>query len=332
MMAVMSTSEPPTAWQDWYDRRTSTAAQWPVDRVLADKQARGLTVSVVLPARDEQDTVGAIVARIHRELVGAGVVDELVVMDSFSTDGTARVARDAGAAVHRVQDVLPARPDLAALPGKGDALWRAQFVTTGDLLVCVDADVTDFVSTFVTGLVGPLLADPDVQLVKGFYDRVSADDRPGGSTQGGRVTELMARPLLASRWPELSAVRQPLSGEWAIRRHLMAELDVPVGYGVELAVLIDTLMARGRDAIAQVDLGRRTHRHQEIRRLGVMAAELLAVADARAPLARPVFAGALLQVHGGRPVERPVPTGTRPAAASVAPSVAPAPTPAGVIS
>jgi glucosyl-3-phosphoglycerate synthase len=299
---------------DWFRRRTSTSDDWPLARVAAAKAATGARISVVIPARNEEATIASVVGRIGHDL--GGIVDELVVMDSLSGDRTAERATAAGATVHSVADV---RADLGVQAGKGEALWKSQFVTSGDILVFVDADLTEWGPHFVLGLLGPLLAEPGVALVKGFYDRVDqTSDRP--STEGGRVTELVARPLLALHWPELGAVVQPLAGEWAIRRDLFAGLFVPVGYGVELATLLDTLAARGPDAIAQVDLGRRAHRHQSVHDLGVMAAEILRVADRRLP-GRPTGVGdsvVLSQYDRGtaRWQERPVPVGERPPAAA----------------
>lgn len=261
----------------WASRRTSAAADWTADTVHRLRAETGLTVSVVVPARNEAATVGDVVTRICAELRETGLVDEVVVMDSLSADDTAAVARGAGAAVHSVADV---RPDLGVKAGKGEALFKSLFVTSGDLLVFVDADLTEWGSHFVTGLLGPLLADPSVRLVKGFYDRVLDDGGPR-STEGGRVTELVARPLLASRWPELGAVVQPLAGEWAIRRDHVERLSLPTGYGVEFATLVDTFTGAGPDAIAQVDLGSRAHRHQNVHDLGAMALEILTVADRR---------------------------------------------------
>lgn len=260
----------------WFDRRTTAAADWPVDLLLARKGAQ--RVSVVIPARDEEETVGDVVRQIGTDLVDrVPLVDQVVVMDSLSEDATARAARDAGAEVHSVADV---RPDLGVRAGKGEALWKSLFVTTGDLLVFIDADLTDWGTHFVSGLLGPLLADEATLLAKGFYDRV-LDVGTGIAVEGGRVTELVARPWLALHRPELSAVVQPLAGEWAIRRSLFETLSVPVGYGVEIASLLDTADQHGSDAIAQVDLGNRAHRHQHLHDLGAMATELLAVADRR---------------------------------------------------
>ncbi len=234
---------------------------------------------MVIPARNEAETVGDVVSVLRRELVeDIPLVTELVVIDSDSTDDTARVAADAGATVHRSGDIAS---HLGGNPGKGEALWKSLFVTTGDHLVFVDADLTSWGPHFVTGLVGALTVDPATQLVKGWYDRVLDIDGRAPSTEGGRVTELVARPILDLWWPELAGVVQPLAGEWAVRRSLMESITVPTGYGVEIATLIDTHARHGLEAIAQVDLGARAHRHQKDHDLAVMAAELLAVVHAR---------------------------------------------------
>ena len=248
-------------------------------RHLAErKKALGATVSVVIPARDEERTVAGVVAAIAKLAAGTGLVDELVVMDSDSTDQTSEMAAKAGATVHRTRDVAP---HLGSFPGKGEALWKSLLVTKGDLLVFVDADLTHWGPHFVTGLLGPLLEDQQVLLVKGFYERLYKESDGSVTADGGRVTELVARPLLSLWWPELTGVVQPLAGEWAARRELMESLPIPVGYGIELAVLIDTAAEHGLDAVAQVDLGRRGHKHQASHDLAVMAAELLLVADRR---------------------------------------------------
>ena len=239
-------------------------------------------VSVVLPALDEEATVGRIVRVIRRELVERrGLVDELVVVDSGSTDDTIAVARAAGADVVRREDVLSHLPPR---PGKGEVLWRSLAATTGDVVVFVDSDLSDFTSTFVTGLLGPLLTDPAVQFVKATYDRPlnrPSDVQPAG---GGRVTELVARPLLALHWPELTGFVQPLGGEYAARRALLERLPFACGYGVEFGLLVDTLEAVGLDAMAQVDLSRRKHRNSDLHKLGQMATEILQVAERRLDL------------------------------------------------
>lgn len=263
--------------RDWFERRTSAASDWPLDRLLAAKAAGGASVGVVLPARDEEATVGAIVASIRAALVDAApLVDELVVLDSGSTDRTAAVAAAAGAQVVARDAVLPRLP---ALGGKGEVLWRSLLATSADVVVFVDADLREFSPDVVTGLLGPLLCGPadgtsEVELVKAVYDRPL---RAGGHVLpagGGRVTELVARPVLNLHWPELAGFVQPLAGEYAARRRLLERLPFPCGYGVELALLVDTLALAGLDAMAQVDLGVRHHRHQDDAALGRMAAEV----------------------------------------------------------
>ncbi|MBR7741715.1 glucosyl-3-phosphoglycerate synthase [Phycicoccus sp. BSK3Z-2] len=248
------------------------------DAVLA---AKGATrVSVVVPARDEEDTVGDVVRGVRRAwMEQVPLVDELVVVDSDSTDRTAEVARAAGATVHAARDVLP---DLPPLPGKGEALWKSLHVTSGDVLVFLDADLVEWGVHFVTGLLGPLLTDRDVALVKAVYDRPLLGPDGREVEAGGRVTELVARPLLALHHPELAGLVQPLAGEWAVRRAAFETASVPVGYGVEIAALVDVAARYGPDAIAQVDLGRRAHRHHRHDTLGPMAVQVMAAVRSRA--------------------------------------------------
>jgi glucosyl-3-phosphoglycerate synthase len=252
--------------------------------LVAAKAGSGLTVSLVVPARNEAATVGDVVGRVREALMETtDLLDEIVVIDSDSTDDTYAVATDAGAVVHRSAEI---RPDLGSMPGKGEAMWKSLFVTSGDVLVFMDADLLDWDTHFVPGLLGPLLTQPEVALVKGFYERPligageTVDD--AAAYEGGRVTELVARPLLNLLFPELAGLVQPLAGEWAVRRSLFASLRVPTGYAVETAALIDTARTLGVDAIAQVDLGRRAHRHQALRDLGAMATQIVAAVLQRA--------------------------------------------------
>lgn len=285
--------------------------------LLRLKRAAGLTISVVLPARNEQDTVAGVVDPLRRHLVDElPLIDELIVMDSFCDDDTPQRARAAGAEVIACADVAP---ELPAVRGKGEALWRSLFATTGDLIVFVDADLRGAGPHYVTGLLGPLLTDPATQLVKGRYRRpfVTAESvEPEG---GGRVTELVARPLLALHWPRLRLLAQPLGGEWAGRRELLEQLRFPTGYGVEIGVLLDTLARHGLSGIAEVELGRRMHKHQSLHALGVMAAEVMGTALRR--LDREP-AGDTLHQHyydGGQAATRarPVPLLERPPAVTV---------------
>lgn len=260
-------------------RPITSHGRFDAEELAARLRSTGERVSVVLPARNEAATVGEVVATLRRTLVDrVGLVAELLVVDGGSEDGTAGVARAAGARVVRQDDVLP---HLGSTPGKGEAMWKGLAAARGDLLVYLDADIVDIGPRFVTGLLGPLLDDPGVQLTKAVYDRPLALEGHVQGSGGGRVTELLARPTLALWFPALAGIAQPLSGEIAARRRLLETLPFVRGYGVEVAMLIDVADRYGVDAIAQVDLGRRTHDHQSLLALGRMAAELLQVLAAR---------------------------------------------------
>lgn len=289
--------------------RASRWDDWTLPDLLEAKSRRGQRVSLVVPARNEAATVGAVVTRVREALMETvELVDEIVVIDSDSVDDTFDVATSAGATVHRAGEI---RPDLGSHRGKGEAMWKSLFVTSGDLVVFMDADLLDWDTHFVPGLLGPLLDDEQVQLVKGFYDRPGAE----GPLEGGRVTELVARPLIALLHPELAPLVQPLAGEWAVRRDWFASLAVPTGYAVELASLIDTVRRGGPGALAQVDLGVRAHRHQALRDLGGMATQILAAALERAGLATGHKDAVLSQyLRGLAPVEQVVAIHERPPA------------------
>ena len=264
--------------RSWFDRRTSAASDWPIDRLLA---AKGTTrIDVILPALNEEATVADIVAVVRRDLMSAEfpLVDDLVVVDTDSVDATAQRATHAGARVVSSRDVLPHIP---LERGKGEAMWRGLAATSGDLVVFVDADLRSFTADYVTGLLGPLLLQDDVHLVKAVYDRplVAGDIRIAAG--GGRVTEILARPLINALWPDLAGVAQPLSGEYAMRRSLLETLPMPCGYGVEIGLLVDTYRKVGLAGIAQVDLGVREHRHQDATRLSRMSAQILHAALTR---------------------------------------------------
>lgn len=228
----------------------------------------GRTISMCIPCRDEAATIGPLVRCVRAELTGAaGIVDELIVLDDRSTDDTALVARHAGATVVPIDDVHRVH---GAGHGKGNALWATLLVSHGDIVVWCDGDVTSFEPDWVLKLVAPLLADPSVALVKALYHRPT---RYGG---GGRTTELAARPLLSRYFPALTGLAQPLSGEFAARRDALAAIPFVEGWGVEIAMLIDVAARFGPEAIGQVDLGSRLHRHRDLAALSVQAAEVIA--------------------------------------------------------
>lgn len=270
--------------------RSSHHSQFTAEALAVAKGA--LTVSVCLPARDEESTVGPIVTAIRADLVDAvGLVDEIVVVDDHSGDRTASVAAAAGARVVQAAEVLA---DFGEGHGKGEAMWKSLHEAVGDLIVWCDADVIGFSSQFVVGLLGPLLTDPHVAFVKGFYDRPGDD-----GDRGGRVTELVARPLLSLLFPQLGAVVQPLAGEYAGRREVLEQLSFVEGYGVDIALLIDVATQFGHDVIAQVDLGTRVHRNRPLDELSPQAASIIQTVLRRAGWPAP---SALLARPGLDPV------------------------------
>ena len=254
--------------RSWHASHTYAHADFPPARLAAE---RTVSVSVCLPARNEAATIGGILDSLLG-LRAFGVIDQVVVVDD-STDGTGQIAHDLGAEVH---EQVKLAPELGPVLGKGDAMWRSLPTLTGDVICFVDADTERFGAHFVCGLIGPLLCGPqEIEFVKGFYRRPF---KLGGLTLpdgGGRVTELTARPLLNLFYPELAAVAQPLAGEIAARRDLLERLPFVTGYGVDIALLIDTYRTVGLDAIAQVDLAERQNAHQSLRELGPMAFSVL---------------------------------------------------------
>src|ERR671916_433011 len=232
-------------------------------------------VSVCVPAHNEETTVGGVIHRLRHYLVDKlGLVDEVIVIDDHSSDDTGRVAAEAGAHVVTAADVLP---EIAGSGGKGEALWRSLHVSRGDIVLWCDADISDIGSRFVVGLLGPLLTDPTIAFAKGFYERPRT-----GAVGGGRTTELMARPIIATLFPHLSSIVQPLSGEFGGRRTLLEQLPFVRGYGVDIGLIIDVADTVGVAAMAQVDLGTRIHRHRTLDDLGPQALVVLQTALDRA--------------------------------------------------
>jgi glucosyl-3-phosphoglycerate synthase len=258
---------------EWFGKRTFHYSQFEPAKLRAAKERLGLTVSVCLPTRDEAATVGTIVKTLRRSLLERSrLIDEIVVMDAGSSDDTVAIALAEGAQVFREQDVLP---EEGPGSGKGEALWKSLHACKGDVICWIDADVSNFHARFVSGLLGPLLLDPNVLYVKAFYERPIRERNALRSTGGGRVTELVARPLLNLLWPQLAGIVQPLSGEYAGRRVALEQVPFSSGYGVELGLLVDLAARFGMDAIAQVDLERRVHRNQDVQALGRMSFGIL---------------------------------------------------------
>lgn len=235
----------------------------------------GRTVSVCIPCRDEAATVGPLISVIRSELMRkVPLVDELIVLDDRSTDDTASVARSAGATVVPIESM---HERFGEGHGKGNALWASLAASSGDFVVWMDGDITSFEPHWVTRLLAPMLDDDSVALVK------SVSHRPTQMGGGGRTTELVARPLMSLYYPELTGLHQPLAGEYAGRRTVLEQLPFVQGWGVEMAMLIDVARRYGPEAIAQIDLGTREHRHRSLHALSVQAAEVMATMLARVP-------------------------------------------------
>lgn len=235
-------------------------SEFDIDRLRARKGHRRVTVA--LPAKDEALTIGPIIDAIVSGLMHTvGLVDELIVIDDHSGDDTAALAREAGATVYPAGEILP---QYGAGSGKGEALWKSLFVSTGDIVCWCDADIRNYDNRFILGPLGPLLSDEAVLFTKGFYRRPLRDDGEGG----GRVTELVARPLISCLYPQLGPLVQPLAGEFAGRRSALESIPFSRGYAVDLALLIDLTERFGPETVAQVDLGSRIHRNRPLRELG----------------------------------------------------------------
>src|SRR5580693_595558 len=262
-----------TVWE-WFRRRSFHHGDY---RGLA---AGGQTTTLILPARNVAATIGPILDTVAVLRARTGLPGQVVVVDADSPDGTARVARAHGAEVYSENDLLP---EYGPAQGKGDAMWRSLSVARGDIVMFADADTTDFGEHFVYGTLGPLLARPGIAFSKAAYRRPLAHQEQFVPDGGGRVTELMAKPLLNLYRPELAGFVQPLAGEFAAPRALLASLPFLTGYGVELALLIDVLDVIGLPAMAQVDLGTRQNRHQPLWDLTRMSSTVLRAMARRLP-------------------------------------------------
>jgi glycosyltransferase involved in cell wall biosynthesis len=262
------------AGADWRARRTYDGGQFTLERLL---HAKRTTVALLLPAREVAMTIGP-VAEAAAKLKDAGLLDETIVIDADSKDESAGIAKRAGVRVEQESELLR---EFGPALGKGDAMWRGLAASSSEIVVFADTDTEDFDERFLLGMVGPLLCDPAVQFVKGAFRRPFRSGTQVSADGGGRVTELMARPLLNLHAPELAVFDQPLAGETAARRQLLERLPFAAGYGVEIAMLIDVWRSVGLDGMAQVDLGARQNRHQSLRELSAMAYAVLVAAQTR---------------------------------------------------
>ncbi len=262
------------ARSDWRARRSYRAPEFSLERLL---ELKSCSIALVLPAREVAATIGPIV-RLAAGLRDVGLLDEVLVIDAASGDGSARVASAEGVRVVQESEIAE---ELGPARGKGDAMWRALSVVESEIVAYVDTDTEQLGGQFITGLLGPLICEPEIQLVKGFFRRPFRAEGQVLAEGGGRVTELMARPLLNLHAPELAVFDQPLAGEVAARRRLLEQIPFSAGYGVEIAMLIDAWRIVGMDGLAQVDLGVRQNRHQSLRDLSAMAYAVLVAASSR---------------------------------------------------
>lgn len=260
--------------QQWIDNNTYHHSQfWDLEKLVREKEKQNIRISLCLPTLNEEKTVGKELIIFNSELVSRyPLIDEIAVIDSGSEDNTLEVAKSFGADTYLADDILP---NLEKKKGKGENLWKAIYQLTGDIIVYVDADISNIHPRFVYGLVAPLIYRNDIKYVKAFYDRPLAVSGGARSSGGGRVTEILIRPLFSLFFPELTAIIQPLSGEYAVRREVLEEIAFPIGYGVETSHLIDVHHKFGLEAFAQTDLDKRVHENQPTQALGKMAFGIL---------------------------------------------------------
>ncbi len=261
--------------KDWLKKNTFHYSEFKnLNRLVKEKTRKNLRISLCLPTLNEEKTIAKEIIILKSELMTRyPLLDEIVVVDSGSTDKTREIARSYGAKVYNATDILP---NLEKFKGKGENLWKSLYITSGDIIVYLDADIKNIHHRFVYALVGPLLLFDNIKYCKAFYDRPIATGknkiRPTG---GGRVTELVIRPLLSLFFPELTQIMQPLSGEYAGFREVFEKIPFPIGYGVETSMILDIYEKWGLDVIAQVDLDRRVHRNQDTKALGKMSFVIL---------------------------------------------------------
>ena len=258
----------------WLSKNTfHHSAFWDLKHLVKEKEKQGLKISLCIPTLNEAGTIGKEIVIFKSELMSRyPLLDEIAVIDSGSTDATCEVAASFGADVYLASEILP---EMAEKNGKGENLWKAIYQLGGDIIIYVDADIKTIHARFAYGLAAPLIYRPEIKYVKAFYERPIAFSREVRPAGGGRVTEILVRPLFSIFFPELAAIIQPLSGEYAVRREVLEQIPFPIGYGVETSHLIDVYNKWGMAAFGQTDLDQRVHRNQATRDLGRMAFGIL---------------------------------------------------------
>lgn len=243
----------------------------PVNRIIDTKDENGITISVVIPVKNEEKTIEHIVSIVVEQKNKFGIIDEIVVMDCCSDDATAILAANAGAKVVSIEST---KPDINGITGKGAAIWKSQYVVNGDIILFVDGDIIDFDERFIIGLIGPLLFNGTLEIVKAAYRRPLIAEEKIIENYGGRVTELLVRPLINMFIPELSEIRQPLAGEYSVRKKTLEKLELYAGYGIDLGLLLEYYYNFGIASIGQVEMEIRSHRNRSLLELSKMGFEI----------------------------------------------------------
>ena len=268
-----------TEFQDWLSDRRFSHTQFSISQLAVAVRDKHLRVTVIIPGKEVASTVAGVITKTVGPLIEAKIVASVVVVDAASVDGTGKVAAAHGARVVQRADIAP---EFGRSRGKGDALWRGLLATEGDIVAFLDGDTADPSPAHLIGILGPLLLFDEIQMVRACFDRpfksANGEIRPH---EGGRVTEILARPLLNMYWPSLAGFRQPLAGEFAARRSLLETLSFPVGYGIEIGTLVDTYNIFGLAGLAEVDVGQRQNAHKPLRELTTMAKAILSTAEKR---------------------------------------------------
>ncbi|HAJ95162.1 MAG TPA: glucosyl-3-phosphoglycerate synthase [Actinobacteria bacterium] len=253
---------------DWYDNNTFHYKQFSVKKLVRIKKKKNVGISLCFPTLNEEQTIGKILSIVNKTIYEPGLVDEVIVIDSNSSDNTADIVESAGFEVYQHKDILH---KYGSYEGKGDALWKSLSVLKGEIILWCDSDIVNFRPGFIYGLLGPLLLDERISYVKAFYRRPLKIDSSYMKSEGGRVTEILVRPIINLFYPKLSKIFQPLSGEYAGRRRVLEKIPFSTGYGVEIGMLIEIYERFGLETIAQVNVKRRVHRNKPLAELSKMS-------------------------------------------------------------
>lgn len=253
---------------DWYNNNTFHYEQFSIKELVRIKKKKNVRISLCFPTLNEEQTIGSILSIVKKTIYEPGLVDEVIVIDSNSSDSTAEIVRSVGFEVYQHKDILH---EYGSYKGKGDALWKSLSVLKGEIILWCDSDIINFKPGFIYGPLGPLLLDEKISYVKAFYKRPLKIENSYLKNEGGRVTEILVRPIINLFYPELSKIFQPLSGEYAGRRRVLEKIPFSTGYGVEIGMLIEICERFGLETIAQVNIKRRVHKNKPLAELSKMS-------------------------------------------------------------